>query len=79
MLTSHLVLPLVPKFSSDAPPTCVMLVVSNLSNFSFCYIFQDIMLFMAPVLKSVLILRSELLFANIWNTMPVVGPSSSTL
>ena len=31
---------------------------------------------MAPVLKSVLILTSKLLFANIWNTVPVVGPSS---
>ena len=53
MLTSHFVLPLVSKLSPEAPTTCGMLDVSKLSNLSFLYIFQDIMLFMAPVSKSV--------------------------
>ena len=75
MLISHFVLPLAPKLSAEAPTTCGMLDVSKLSNFSFLYIFQDIMLFMAPVSKSVLIFVSKLLFANVWNTEPVVGPS----
>ena len=79
MLTSHFVLPLVPRLSPEAPTTCGMLVVSKLSSFSFLYMFQDIMLFMAPVSKSVLILISKLLFANVLNTVPVVGPSSSML
>ena len=64
MLILHLVLPLVPKLSPEAPITCGMLVVSKSFKFSFWYIFQDIMLFMAPVSKSVLILTSKLLFAN---------------
>ena len=79
MFTSHFVLPLVPKLSPEDPTTCGMLIVSKLSSFSFLYMFQDIMLFMAPVSKSVLILMSKLLFANTWNTVPVVGPSSSML
>ena len=64
MLISHLILPLVPRLSPKAPTTCGMLVVSKSFNFSFSYIFQDITLFMAPVLKSVLILTSKVLFAN---------------
>ena len=79
MLTSHFVLPLVSKLLPEAPTTCGMLDVSKLSNLSFLYIFQDIKLFMAPVSKSVLIFISKLLFANVWNTVPDVGPSSSTL
>ena len=79
MLILHLVLPLVPKLSPDAPTTCGMLAVSKSFSFSCWYIFQDITLFMAPVSNSVLIFKSKLLFANIWNTMPVVGPSSSML
>ena len=64
MLISHLVLPLGPKLSPEAPTTCGMLVVSKSFNFSFSYIFQDITLFMAPVSNSVLILASKILFAN---------------
>ena len=37
------------------------------------------MLFMVPVSKSVLILMPVLLFANILNTVPVVGPNSFML
>ena len=79
MWISHLVLPLVPKLSPDAPTTYGMLAVSKSFSFSCCYVFQDIMLFMAPVSQSVLIFNSTLLFANISNTVPVVGPSSSML
>ena len=79
MFTSHLVLPLAPKLSPEAPTMCGILVVLRLFNFSFLYISRDITLFMAPVSKSVLILISRLLFAKIWNTVPVVGPSSSML
>ena len=79
MLTSHLVLPLAPKLLPDAPTTCGMLVVLRSCNFSFSYISSDITLFMAPVSKSVLILMFRLLFAKIWNTVPVVGPNSSML
>ena len=79
MMIWHFVLPLAPKLSPEAPTTCGMLVVSKLFSFSSLYMFQDIMLFMAPVLKSVLILVSKLLFANVWNTVPAVGPSSSML
>ena len=63
-LILHLVLPLAPKLSPEAPTTCGMLVVSKSFNFSFSYIFQDIILFMAPVSKSVLIFTSKLLSAN---------------
>ena len=76
MLTSHFVLP---RLSPQAPTTCGMLDVSKLSNFSFLYIFHDITLFMAPVSKSVLIFVSKLLFANVWNTVHVVGLNSSML
>ena len=79
MLISHLVLPLAPKLSPEAPTTYGMLVVSKVFNSSFSYIFQDITLFMAPVSKSVLIFTSKLLFANTWKTVPVVGPNSSML
>ena len=79
MLISHLVLPLAPKLSPEAPTTCGMLDVSNSPNLSLLCISKDIMLFMAPVSKSVLILVSKLFFANTWNTVPVVGPSSSML
>ena len=79
MLTSHFVLSLVPKLSPEAPTTCGMLDVSKLFSFSFLYMFQDFTLFMAPVLKIVLIFISKLLFANVWNTAPVVGPSSLML
>ena len=79
MFTLHLVLPLVPKLLPEAPTTCDILVVLRLFNFSFLYIPRDITLFMAPVSKSVLILISRLLFAKIWNTVTVVGPSSSML
>ena len=79
MLISHLVLPLAPKLSPDAPTTCGMLAVSKSFSFSFWYIFQDITLSMAPVSNRVLIFISRLLLANIWNTMPVVGPNSSML
>ena len=34
---------------------------------------------MAPVSKSMLILMFRLLFAKVWNTVPVVGPNSSML
>ena len=56
-----------------------MLVLLRFFNFSFSYISSDIMLFIAPVSKSVLILVFKLLFVNIWNTVPVVGPNSSML
>ena len=79
MLIWHFVLPLAPKLSPEAPTTCGMLVVSKLFSFSFLYMFQDITLFMAPVSKSVLILVSRLLFANVLNTVPVVGSSSLML
>ena len=79
MFTSHLILPLAPKLSPEAPTTCGILVVSRSFNFSFLYISSDIMLFIAPVSKSVLILMFRLLFAKIWNTVPVVGPNSSML
>ena len=79
MLILHLVLPLAPKLLPDAPTTCSMLAVSKSFSFNCWYIFQDITLFMAPVSKRVLIFRSKLLLANIWNTVPVVGPSSSML
>ena len=58
---------------------CGMLVLLRFFNFSFSYISSDIMLFIAPVSMSVLILIFKLLFANIWNTVPVVGPNSSML
>ena len=58
------VLPLAPKLSPDTPTICGMLVLSNSFRFNFCYIFQDITLFMAPVSNSVLIFMSKLLFAN---------------
>ena len=77
MLISHLVLPLAPRLSPEAPTMCGMLVVSRFCNLSFLYISSDIMLFIAPVSKSVLILVFKLLFANTWNTVPVVGPNSS--
>ena len=51
MLTSHFVLPLAPRLSPEAPTTCGMLDVSKSFRFNFLYIFQDIMLFMAPVSK----------------------------
>ena len=79
MLISHLVLPLVPKLSPEAPTTCGVLVVSQSFNFSFLYISSDITLFIAPVSKGVLILMLRLLFAKVWNTVPVVGPNSSML
>ena len=79
MLISHLVFPLAPRLSPEAPTTCGMLVLLRFFNFSFPYISSDITLFMAPVSKSVLILVSKLLFVNIWNTVPVVGPNSSML
>ena len=79
MLTLHLVLPLAPKLSPDAPTMCSMLGVFNSSNFNFWQVSKDITLFMAPVSKSVLIFMSELLLATIWNTVPVVGPNSSML
>ena len=79
MLISYLVLPLAPKLSPDAPTTCGMLAVSKLLSFNCWYIFQDTMLFMAPVSKNVLIFNSKFLFANIWNTVPVLGPSLSML
>ena len=63
----------------QTPTTCGMLVVLRSFNFSFSYISSDITLFMAPVSKSVLILMFRLLFAKIWNTVPVVGPNSSML
>ena len=58
MLISHLVLPLASKLSPDAPTTCGMLAVSKLLSCSCWYIFQDIMLFMVPVSKSVLFFKS---------------------
>ena len=58
---------------------CGILVLSRFFNFSFLYISSDIMLFIAPVSKSVLILVFKLLFVNISNTVPVVGPNSSML
>ena len=79
MLTSHLVLPLVPKLLPEAPTTGGILVVLRSFNFSFFYVSSDITLFIAPVSKSVLILMFRLLFAKIWNTVPVVGPNSSML
>ena len=79
MLILHLVLPLAPRLSPEAPTKCGMLVLSRFFNFSFSYVSSDITLFIAPVSKSVLILVSKLLFANIWNTVPVVGPNSSIL
>ena len=79
MLISHLVLPLMPRLSPEAPTTCGMLVLLRFFNFIFSYISSDITLFIDPVLKSVLILVFKLLFANIWNTVPVVGPNSSML
>ena len=79
MLILHLVLLLVPKLSPEAPTTCSMLVVSKSFKFNFWYIIQDITLFMAPVSKSVLTFTSRLLYANTWNTVPVVGPNSSML
>ena len=79
MLILHLVLPLAPRLSPEAPTTCGMLVWLRFLNFSFSYISSDITLFIAPVSKSVLILVFKLLFANIWNTVPVVGPNSSML
>ena len=54
-----------PKLSPDAPTTCGMLDVFRSFSFSFFYISKDMTLFMAPVLKSVLILMSKLLFAKI--------------
>ena len=68
MLISHLVLPLVPKLLPDAPTMCEMLdVFRSFRSFSFSilYISRDMMLFMAPVSKSVLIFTSKLLFAKI--------------
>ena len=53
MLISHLVLPLVPQLSPEARTTCGVLAVSKSFSFIFWYIFQDIMLFMAPVSNSV--------------------------
>ena len=79
MFTSHLILPLVPKLSPEAPTMCGILVVSRSFNFSFLYISSNITLFIAPVSKSVLILMFRLLYAKIWNTVPVVGPNSSML
>ena len=79
MLISQLVLPLAPRLSPEAPTTCGILVLSRFFNFSFLYISSDITLFIASVLKSVLILLFKLLFAKIWNTVPVVGPNSSML
>ena len=79
MLTLHLVLPLAPKLLPEAPTTCGMLDVFRLFNFSFSYISKDMTLFTDPVSKNVLILTSRLLFAKIWNTVPVVGPNSSML
>ena len=76
---SHLVLPLAPKLSPEAPTTCGILDVFKSLSFSFSYISRDMTLFMAPVLKSVFIFVAKLLFAKIWNTVPVVGPSSSML
>ena len=79
MLTSHLVLPLAPKLSPEAPTTCGILDVSRLISFNFWYIFHDMTLFMVPVSNSVLIFMSKLLFANVWNTVPVEGPNSLIL
>ena len=79
MLISHLVLSLAPRLSPEAPTTCGMLVLSRFFSFNFLYISSDITLFIALVLKSVLILVFKLLFTNIWNTVPVVGPNSSML
>ena len=79
MLISHLVLSLVPKLSPDAPTTCGMFIVSKSLSFNSWYIFQNMTLFIAPVSNSVLILRFKFLLANVWNTVPVVGPNSSML
>ena len=76
MFISHLVLPLAPKLSLEAPTTCGMLVVLRSSSFYFLYISSDITLFIAPVSKRVFIFIPWLLFAKIWNTVLVVGPSS---
>ena len=78
-MISQVVLPLAPKLSPDAPTTCGMLAVFSSVGFNFLYISRDMTLFMAPVSKRVLILTSKLLFAKIWNTVPVVGPSLSML
>ena len=77
MFISHLVLPLAPKLSPEGPTMYGMLVVLRSSSFNFLYISSDITLFMAPVSKRVFIFIAWLLFAKIWNTVPVVGPSSS--
>ena len=77
MFILHLVLPLAPKLSPEAPTTCGMLAVLRSSSFNFLYISSDITLFIAPVSKSVFIFIALLLFAKIWDTVPVVGPSSS--
>ena len=79
MFISHLVLLLVPKLSPDAPTTCGMQLLSRFLMPSLWYISKEITLFMAPVSKSVLILRSGFLLAKIGNIVPLVGPSSSTL
>ena len=79
MLILHFILPLAPKLLPDAPTTCGILAVFSSLRFNFWYVSKDIMLFMAPVSKSVLIFMSVLLFAIILNTVPVVGPSSSML
>ena len=79
MFISHLVLSLVPKHSPEAPTTCGMLDVFKLLSFNLSYISRDMTLFMAPVSNSVFIFVAKLLFAKIWNTVPVVGPNSSML
>ena len=79
MLVLHLVLPLAPKLLPDAPTTCGMFVVSKSFSPNSWYIFQDMTLFIAPVSNRVLILKFKLLLVNVWNTVPVVGPSSSML
>ena len=65
ILTSHLVLPLVPKLSPDPPTTCGTLAVFKSFNFSFWYVSKDITLFITPVSKSVSILMSGLLLAKV--------------
>ena len=64
MSTSHLVLPLAPRLSPEAPTMCQMLDVSKSFSFSFLYISKDMTLFIAPLSKSMFILTSNLLFAK---------------
>ena len=73
MFISQLILPMAPKLALFAPTTFGSLVVSSGPSFNLLYISPDITLYVAPVLKSELIL---VLFMEVGKTVPSADPAT---